>query len=167
MKTILILSLTFHKGKPFWEKQNSLIKTAETNRKEISKTVKGILLRKTPIQIPIKVIQLLRTPAPEIRVPSKKPFTPGCLLPKVLHKPWRRIFRWLAKTSREEMVITEIKRKGKKGKTFLASKEKMETMEVQGLGIILGNPSKKKIETILREIFPLIELETTLILRRN
>ena len=167
MKTILTLFPTFHKGKPFWEKQNSSIKTAETNKKEILKTVRGILLRKTQIKIPIRVTQFLPKPVPEIQVPSKKPFIPGCLLPKVLHKPWRRIFRWLAKTSQEEMVIIAINRKGKKGKILLVSKEKMEIMGVQGQGITLENRSKKKIKTISRQIFLLIELRPTRILRRN
>ena len=167
MKTILIFSPTFHKGKPFWERQNSLIKTAETNRKEISKIVRGILLWKTPIKIPIKVIQLLRTPAAGIPVPRKNPFTPGYLLLKLPHSSWHLIFLWSTKINQEEMLITAINRKDKKEETLLVSKEKMEAMGVQGQGIIMGNQSKKKIETISRKIFLLIELETIRILRRN
>ncbi len=65
------------------------------------------------------------------------------------------------------MLITAINRKDKKEETLLVSKEKMEAMGVQGQGIIMGNQSKKKIETISRKIFLLIELETIRILRRS
>ena len=167
MKTILILSRIFHKGKPFWEKQDSSIETAEISREKISKTVRKILPRKNQIKTPTRVIQLQGIPAQEIPVQREKHFTPGCLPAKRPRRLWPRIFPWSTKTSPGEMGIIVINSRDRKGKILLVNKEKMETMEGQGQGIILENPSKKKIETILRQVFLLIALQTTRVLKRN